>query len=87
MSRETCLGCPIEECHVEVDGLCNRCDDIEDWLAEHDKQIRDEVIDEFALALKNNSDVYSGQCSCRHSVSLDKIFEIAKKMKGEQNND
>lgn len=43
MSREGCQGCPIEECRVEVDGLCNRCDDVEDWLAEHDLQIINEI--------------------------------------------
>lgn len=47
MNRETCQGCPIEDCRIELDGLCNKCDDIEEWLADHDKQIRDEVIDEF----------------------------------------
>lgn len=80
MSRETCLGCPIEECHVEVDGLCNRCDDIEDWLADHDKQIRDEVISEI-------ENFVNGLCEYPPTSLLGKkeMLDKLKRMKGEKN--
>lgn len=80
MNKETCQGCPIEECHVEVDGLCNRCDDVEDWLADHDKQIRDEVVSEIINKINHIGYVpVCVDCFTRHN-----LIEMLEQMKGGQ---
>lgn len=33
---------------------------------------------DFAELLKENPDVYTGECSCRKAISLDRIFELLK---------
>lgn len=79
MSRETCLGCPIEECHVEVDGLCNRCDDIEDWLADHDKQIVEKTIDK-VYDLVTNQMIRCGTPLDFNISTQEKILDLRDKL-------
>lgn len=58
----------------------------QDFIADHDKQIRDEVIEEFmikAMTKFYNFDVEHGYPT--HEDVKDILFDVANEMKGEQN--
>ena len=63
---------------VDVPSKCKECNhNTTKWLIEHDKKIRDEVIDEFANSLTCQA--------CFANMQKDAIRIYAEQMKGEQN--
>lgn len=42
-----------------------------------------DAIHEFADVLKKNADIYTGECSCRKAISVDRVFEILRGLENE----
>ena len=79
---------------ADVPSKCKECSKShKDWLAEHDKQIRNEVIEKFVDAISNSEKGHWRATAYEHgevvsetiSYDIGTIRLIAKQMKGEQN--
>lgn len=62
---------------------CQKC--VKEWFADHDKQIRDEVVDKMVSNLIRNSRTEIVDDKIQLIVTEDRIKLIAEQMKREQN--